>query len=49
MGPPLGSTLANIFICHHESTWLKNSPKSFKPVYYKKYVDYVFVIFEKLE
>ena len=33
-GTPLGPTLANTFICPHESTWLKSCPKIFKPVYY---------------
>ena len=49
MGSPLGPTLANIFLCYHETTWLKNCPKSFKPVYYKRYVDDIFVLFEKPE
>ena len=34
---PLGPTLDNIFLCHHETTWLKNCPKSFKTVYCKRY------------
>ena len=38
-----------IFLCHHETTWLKNCPKAFKPVYYKRYVDDIFVLFEKPE
>ena len=46
---PLGGTLADIFLCYHETTWLKNCPKSFKPVYYKRYVDDIFVLFEKPE
>ena len=29
--------------------WIKKCPKSFKPVYYKKYVDDIFVLFKKLE
>ena len=49
MGSPLGPTLANIFLCYHETTWLKNCPKSFKPVYYKRCVDDIFVLFEKPE
>ena len=49
MGSALGSTLANVFLCHHVSTWLKNCPKSFKPAYYKSYVDDIFVLFEKPE
>ena len=31
----LGPTLANIFLCYHRTMWLKNCPKSFKPVYLK--------------
>ena len=48
MGSPLGPTLANIFLRYHESTWLKNCTKSFKIVYYKRYVDHIFLLFEKL-
>ena len=49
MGSPLGPTLADIFLCHHETTWLKNYSKTFKLVYYKRYVDDSFVLFEKPE
>ena len=49
MGSPLGPTLANIFLCYCKTTWLKNCPKSFKLVYYKRYVDEIFVLFEKPE
>ena len=47
MGSPLVPTLAKIFLCYHDTTWLNNCPKSFKPVYYKRYVNYIFVLFEK--
>ena len=46
MGSPLGSTLANIFLFYHESNWLNDCPKDFKPVYYK---GHVFVLFNKPE
>ena len=49
MGYPLGPTLASIFLCHYETTWLKNCQKPFKPVYYKRHVDDIFVLFEKRE
>ena len=49
MGSPLGPTLANIFLCYHESNWLKDCPKDFKPVYYKRYVNDIFVLFNKPE
>ena len=48
MGSPLGPTLANIFLCYHESNWLKDCPKNFKPIYYKRYVDDIF-LFNKPE
>ena len=44
MGSPLGPTLANAFLCHHEKKWLANCPFEFKPVYYKRYVDDIFVL-----
>ena len=49
MGSPLGPTLANIFLCHYETTRLKNCQKAFKTVYYKRHVDDIFVLFEKPE
>ena len=48
MDSPLGPTFANIFL-HHETTRLKSCPKAFKPAYYKRYVDDIFVLFEKPE
>ncbi|XP_057302827.1 uncharacterized protein LOC130636990 [Hydractinia symbiolongicarpus] len=45
MGSPLGPSLANAFLSHHEKTWLDNCPSSLKPVYYRRYVDDVFVLF----
>ena len=47
IGSSLGPTLANIFLCYHETTWLKNCRKYFKPVYYKSYVHDIFVLFGK--
>ena len=49
MGSPLGPTLANILLCYHKSNWLKDCPKDFKTVYYKRYVDDIFVLFNKPE
>lgn len=37
MGSPLGPLFANIFLSHHESKWLSNSPV--RPILYKRYVD----------
>lgn len=45
MGSPLGPTLANIFLCHHEKNWLNQCPNEFKPFYFKRYVDDIFCLF----
>ena len=45
MGSPLGPTLANIFLSYHEQRWLSECPISCKPIYYKRYVDDIFVLF----
>ena len=45
MGSPLGPSLANAFLAHYEQVWLDDCPDEFKPVYYKRYVDDIFVLF----
>ena len=45
MGSPLGPDLANIFICSFESKWLRNCPNDFKPMFYRRYIDDIFVLF----
>ena len=49
MGSPLGPALANIFICNFENKWLKDCPHSWKPVFYRRYVDSRFVLFSSLD
>ena len=44
MGSPLGPTLANGFLCFHEQIWLNECPDEFKPAYYRRYVDDIFVL-----
>ena len=46
MGNPLGPTLANAFLAHHEVKWLDECPELFKPLVYRRYVDDTFVIFK---
>ncbi len=46
VGNPLGPCLANAFLSHHEVSWLKNSPPEFKPLFYRRYVDDMFIIFK---
>ena len=47
MGSPLDPTLANIFLCYHETTWVNNCPQEFRPVYYRRYIDDVIVLFKE--
>ena len=46
MGSPLDPSLANAFLAYYEQIWLNGCPNEFKPVYYKRYVDYLFVPFQ---
>ena len=46
MGSPLGPTIANAFLCFYEKKWLEQCPDKFKPVYYRRYVDVIFVLFK---
>ena len=45
MGPPLGSTLANVFLCQCENICLENCPSYFKPIVYRRFVDDTFLLF----
>ena len=47
MGSPFGPTLANLFLVYYESKWLENCSQQFKPQFYHRYVDDVFVMFKK--
>ena len=46
MGSPLGPTLANLFLSYHEEKWLSDCPVQFRPRYYRRYVDDVFLMFQ---
>ena len=45
MGSLVFTSLANAFVCFYEQRLLNICPEEFKAVYYKKYVDDVFVLF----
>ena len=49
MGSPLGPTMANVFLSFYEFKCLEQCPKEFKPVFYRRYVDDIFVLFESAE
>ena len=42
----LRPTLANAFLCCYLKKWLEQCPDKFKPVYYRRYVDDIFVLFK---
>ena len=46
MGSPLGPTMANVFLSFYEIKWLEQCPNDFKSVFYRRYVDDIFVFFE---
>ena len=46
---PLGPYLTNIFLSFHKNTWPENCPRSFKPIYYRRYVDECFLLFHSLK
>ena len=41
--------LASAFLCFHEKIWLSDCPEDFKPVYYRRYLDDIFVLFPLLD
>ena len=44
MGLPLGHALTNAFLCFCEKKWLEQCPDKFKAVYYRRYVEDIFVL-----
>ena len=46
MGFPLGPSLANAFLAHHEQNWLDNCPLEYRSSYYRWYVDDIFLPFK---
>ena len=46
---PLEPIIANFLLSFYESKWLEQCPREFKPVFYRKYVLDVFVLFESAE
>ena len=46
--PLFGPLFTNIFLAHHERSWLANCPPEFKPLYFRRYINDCFVIFRFL-
>ena len=49
MGLSLGPTTATIFLSLYEMKWLDQCPNEFRLVFYRRYVDDIFVLFESAE
>ena len=46
MGNPCAPTLANIFLCYIEERMFGQCPDDIKPLFYKRYLDDTFVVFQ---
>ena len=46
MGSPLRSFLGNAILSYYEKNWLNSCPQGFKPVFYRRYVDDIFLLFK---
>ena len=46
MGSPLGPSFANIFMSALEKNFLSNCPSNYKPIFYRRFVDDTFCIFQ---
>ena len=44
MESPLGPLLANAFLTHHKQKWLGSCPLEYRPLYYRHYVDDIFLL-----
>ena len=49
MGSPLVPSFASIFMCSFKSKWLRDCSNSFKPVFYRGYVNEIFQIFSSFD
>ena len=49
MGSTLGPSLANAFLSYHEKNWLNSCLREFKPAFYRRYVDDIFVLFKSID
>ena len=46
MGNPLAPALANVFLCHIEDLIFSTCPDSYKPKFYRRYLDDTFAVFD---
>ena len=48
-GSSLGPILNNTFSVYHKKKWLERCPLKYRPLYYQKYTDDIFVLFNSPE
>ena len=41
--------MTNVFLLFYEMKWLEQCPNKFKPLFYRRYVDNIFILFESAE
>ena len=46
MESPLGPSLGNAVLALHEQNWLDSCSLECRPLYYRRYVDDIFVVFK---
>ena len=49
MGSPVGPTLANAFLVYQEKNWLEHCLVEYRPLYYRRYIDDIFLLFNSAE
>ena len=49
LGSHLGPTLANVFLVYYEKSWLEHCLLEYRPFYYPRYVDDIFVLLDSPE
>ena len=49
MGSPLDPTLTNAFLVYHEKNWSEHCPVEYRPLYYRRYVDDIFALFNSAQ
>ena len=45
MGSPLSPVIANVFLCNFENQYLEQCDPTFKPDFYRRYLDDTFILF----
>ena len=46
MGSPVGPSVSNAFPSYHKKNWLNSCLQGFKLVFYRRYVDDIFILFK---